>query len=70
MTLGYHQKKSLSHLPLSPPDRMMGQSFLECLNLLHAQGVSGLVQHEQSLEWSLLLKGRQGLKKDWKLKVM
>ena len=60
------------HLTLSPPDRMMGQSYLDYLNLLHAQGVtlkdagkSGLVQNEQSLEWSLLLEGQQSLKKDW-----
>ena len=26
---------------------------------------SGFVQIEQSLEWSLLLEGQQGLKKDW-----
>ena len=44
------------------------------LNLLHVQGValedageSGLVQNEQSLEWSLLLEGQQGLKKDWEV---
>ena len=44
-------------LTLSPPDRMTGQSFLDDLNLLHAQGVtldnagkSSLVQNEQSLE--------------------
>ena len=43
---------SIPHLTLSPPDRMMGQSFLDYLNLLHAQGVtledagkSGLVQN-------------------------
>ena len=60
------------HLTLSPPDRMMGQSFLDDLDLLHAHGVTledlgkpGLVQNEQSLEWSLLLEGQQGLKKDW-----
>ena len=48
---------------------MMGQGFLDYLNLLDAQGVtlkdagkSGLVQNEQSFEWSLLLKGQQGLK--------
>ena len=29
---------------------------------------SGLVQIEQSLEWSLLLEGQQGLKKDWGVK--
>ena len=52
----------------------MGQSFIDYLNLLHAQGVtledaekSGLVQNEQSLEWSLLLEARQGLKKDWEV---
>ena len=51
---------------------MTGQSFLDDLNLLHAQGVtlkdagkSGLVQNELSLECSLLLEGQQGLKKDW-----
>ena len=60
------------HLTLSPPDKMMGQSFLDYLNLLHAQRVtlkdawkSGLVQNEQSLECSLLLEGQQGLKKGW-----
>ena len=56
---------------LALPYRIMGQSFIDYLNLLHAQGVtledaekSGLVQNEQSLEWSLLLEARQGLKKD------
>ena len=51
---------------------MIGQSFLDYLNLLQAQGVtlkdagkSDLVQNEQSLEWSLLLEGEQSLKKDW-----
>ena len=75
VTPGFGQKVQKSfvaylypHLTLSPPDRMMGQSFLDYLNLLHAQGVtledvgkSGLVQNEQSLKWSLL---QQGLKKD------
>ena len=68
MTPGCDQKVQKSfaaylypHLPLSPPDRMMGQSFLDYLNLLHAQGVT----LQESLEWSLLLEGQQGLKKDW-----
>ena len=79
MIRGFDQKvqKSFSvyyypHLTMSLPDRMIGQSFLGYLNLLHAQGVtlddvgkSGLVQNEQSLEWSLLLEGQLGLKKDW-----
>ena len=83
MTPGCDQKVQKSfaaylypHLPLSPPDRMMGQSFLDYLNLLHAQGVtledagkSGLVQNEQSLEWSLLLEGQQSLKKDWGVEI-
>ena len=50
----------------------MGQGFLDYLNLLHAQGVtledaekSGLAQNKQSLEWSLLMEGQHGLKKDW-----
>ena len=41
------------HLTLPPPDRMTGQSFLDYLNLLQAQGVtledagkSGLVRNE------------------------
>ena len=64
MTPGCDQKVQKSfaaylypHLPLSPPDRMMGQSFLDYLNLLQVQGVtleyagkSNLVQNEQSLE--------------------
>ena len=72
MTLGFHQKVQKSfaaylylHLTLSLPDRMMSQSFLDYLNLQHPQGVThedagkfGLVQNEQSLEWSLLLKGQ------------
>ena len=76
---GFDQKDQKSfntylypHLTMSPPDRMMDQSLFDYLNLLHAQGVtlkdagkSGLVQNEQSLEWSLLLEGQQGLKKDW-----
>ena len=81
MTPGFDQKDQKSfaayfypHLTLSTPDRMIGQSFLDYLHLLHAQrvtievgGKSGLVQNEQSLEWSLLLKGKQGLKKVWKV---
>ena len=80
MTPGFDKKVQKSfaaylypHLTLSPPDRMMGESFIDYLNLLHAQvtledaGKSGLVQNEQSLEWSLLLMGQQGLKKDWEV---
>ena len=50
----------------------MGQSFLDYRNLLRPEGVtlldarkSSLAQNEQTLEWSLLLQGQQGLKKDW-----
>ena len=57
---------------MSLDDRMIGQSFLDYLNILRAQEVtlkdareSGLVQNEQSLEWPLLLEGQQGLKEDW-----
>ena len=57
------------HLTL--PDSLMGQSFPDYLNLLHAKEVtvndareSGLIQNEQSLEWSLFLEEQQGLKKD------
>ena len=49
----------------------MGQSFPDYLNLLHAKEVtvndareSGLIENEQSLEWSLFLEEQQGLKKD------
>ena len=66
MTPGFGRKVKKSfvvflypHLNLSTSDRMMGQSFLDYLNLLRAQGVtledagkSGLVQNEQNLEWS------------------
>ena len=59
MTPGFGQKVQKSfvaylylHLTLSPPERMMGQSFLDYLNLLQAQGVtlkdagrSGIVQN-------------------------
>ena len=51
---------------------MIGQSFLDYLNILRALEVTledarkcALVQNEQSLEWPLLLEGQQGLKKDW-----
>ena len=51
---------------------MIGQSFLDYLNILRAQEVtledarkSALVQNEQSLEWPLQLEGQQGLKEDW-----
>ena len=61
MTPGFGQKVNKSfvaylypQLTLSPPDKMMGQSFLDYLNLLHIQGgtledagKSGLVQNEQ-----------------------
>ena len=64
MTSGFRQKFQkffvaylYPHLTLSPPDKMMGQSFLDYLNLLRAQGValedaekSVLFQNEQSLE--------------------
>ena len=63
------------HVTLALPDRIMGQSFLNYLNFLHPQGVtfeyagkSGVGQNEQSLEWSLLLEGQEGLKKDWGVK--
>ena len=53
------------HLALLPPDRMMGKSLVNYLNLLHTQSEtlensrkSGLIQNEQSLEWSLLLNGQ------------
>ena len=74
MTPGFDQKVEKffaaylhPHLTLSPPDKMLGQSFLDYQNPLHAQGVtltdagkSGLVQNEQSLEWSLLLELQVG----------
>ena len=48
MTPGFDRKVQKSfavylcpHLTLSPPEKMMGQSFLDYLNLLHAQGVTG-----------------------------
>ena len=63
------------HLTLALPDRIMGQSFLNYLNFLHPQGVtfayagkSDVGQNEQSLEWSLLVEGQEGLKKDWGVK--
>ena len=47
MTTGFDQnvQKSFAaflypHLTLPPPDRIMGQSFLDYLNLLHAQRVT------------------------------
>ena len=56
-----------SHLNLSPLDMLVGQNFLNYPKLLHAQGVtlenagkSGLIRNEQSLKWSLLMKGEQG----------
>ena len=52
---------------------MMSQNFLNYLNLLHAQrltlenaGKSGLIQNS---EWPLILKGEQGLEKDWEVET-